>query len=211
MHGLWMTGLEMRWLGAKLEGCGFQSHYFHYPSRSKSPRECALRLAESIDSLALARLHLVAHSLGGVVLLHLFEQCDTLPDGRVLLLGSPVLGSGVARSMATHAGLRLLLGSAAEGLIGKTPAWNGDRSLGIIAGTHSLGVGRLLGGLQGASDGTVSVCETRLPGASDFVRLPVNHMGMLFSNAVAREACFFLRHGHFQAGEGAVPEAIREC
>lgn len=210
VHGLWMTGLEMRWLGAKLKGCGFRPHYFHYPSLSQSPKDSARNLAESIDRLAVEKLHIVAHSLGGIVVLHLFDQFDHLLDGRVVLLGTPVLGSGVARVMASRTSLRPFLGAASEGLTRTAPAWKSDRPLGIVAGTRALGVGRLLGGLCGDSDGTVALCETLLPGASDFVRLPANHMGMLFSKAVAGEICCFLRHGHFNRGEGAVPEGIPE-
>lgn len=138
---------------------------------------------------------------GGIVVLHLFELGRVLPEGRVLLLGSPVLGSGVARAMMAHTGLRSLLGrSGIDGLTQAAPEWHGERDLGVIAGTMALGVGRLFGGLQGANDGTVSVCETRLQGATDFVTLAVNHMGMLFSSGVAREACRFLHYGRFDRG-----------
>jgi len=212
VHGLWMTGLEMHWLGARLGECGYDVRYFHYPSLTKSPSECAGELAEFIGRLVCGKLNIVAHSMGGIVVLNLFDQFDGLPDGRVLLLGSPVLGSGIARVAASHIGLRMFLGTASsDGLTKAAPAWRGGRALGVIAGTSALGVGRILGGLQGPSDGTVSVCETRLPGATDFVTLDVNHMGMLYSRAVAREICFFLHYGRFDRGEGAVPEDIAEC
>ena len=209
VHGLWMTGLEMHWLGGRLEECGYNVHYFHYSSLTKSPRESAGKLAEFIGQIACQRLNIVAHSMGGIVVLNLFDQFDRLPEGRVLLLGSPVLGSGIARVAAANIGLRMFLGSASpDGLTEAAPAWGGERALGVIAGTSAVGVGRILGGLQGASDGTVSVCETRLPGATDFVTLDVNHMGMLFSRKVAREECFFLHYGRFDQGEGAVPGDI---
>lgn len=212
VHGLWMTGLEMRWLGSRLQRCGYNAHYFHYPSLTKSPRECAGNLADFIGQLGCERLNIVAHSMGGIVVLNLFDQVDLLPEGRVLLLGSPVLGSGLARVAASHIGLRIFLGTTSpDGLTKPAPAWRGSRELGVIAGTNALGVGRIVGGLQEPSDGTVSVCETRLPGATDFVALDVNHMGMLFSADVADEVCFFLRYGRFDKGEGAVPDDAPEC
>ena len=95
------------------------------------------------------RLHLVAHSLGGIVLHHLFRQFPDLPPGRVVLLGSPVRGSGVARRMAVSPFLRPLLGSnREEGLLGDVPPWPPNRELGVIAGNRGLGVGRLIGGLE---------------------------------------------------------------
>jgi len=212
VHGLWMTGLEMRWLGGKLGECGYDVHYFQYSSLTKSPRECAGELADYIERIDCERLNIVAHSLGGIVVLNLFELFDGLPEGRVLLMGSPVLGSGLARVVASHTVLRMLLGTAPpDGLTKSAPAWRGERALGVIAGTNAVGVGLILGGLQGSSDGTVSVCETRLPGASDFLTLHVNHMGMLFSPEVVKETCFFLHYGRFDQGEGAVPEDTGEC
>ena len=46
-------------------------------------------------------------------------------------------------------------------------------------------------------DGTVGVSETRLPGATDHIVLPVSHMGLLVSPRVARETGLFLQNGRF--------------
>ena len=46
-------------------------------------------------------------------------------------------------------------------------------------------------------DGTVSVDETRLKGATDFITLPVSHTGMLISARVATQVVTFLRSGKF--------------
>ena len=32
VHGLWMTGLELHWLGRQFERCGFAVRYFRYSS-----------------------------------------------------------------------------------------------------------------------------------------------------------------------------------
>ncbi len=203
VHGLWMNGLELRWLGLKLARCGFASRYFHYRSLKQSPATSARQLAGFIGGLKSERLHLVAHSLGGILLLHLFDQFPELPPGRVVLLGCPVLGSGVARVAAEKPWLRPLLGRNLEqGLMGDAPRWRHRRELGVIAGTRGVGIGRIIGGLTAAGDGTVSLEETRLPGAADFCSLKVNHMGMVLSSKVARETCNFLHHGRFEQGEG---------
>jgi hypothetical protein len=72
-----------------------------------------------------------------------------------------------------------------------------DRPLGIIAGTQPLGVGQILAQFQEDSDGTIAVSETRLPGATDHLVLPVSHLGMLVSPRVARETGMFLQQGRF--------------
>jgi pimeloyl-ACP methyl ester carboxylesterase len=202
VHGIWMTGLEMRWLGRRLAACGFSSSHFHYPSTRRTPEENARKLGHYLQGLELDRLHLVGHSLGGVVLLHLFEQVTDLPPGRVVLMGSPVLGSGVARHMSRVSWLQPVLGRSIErGLLGGAPAWDGSRDLGVIAGNFSVGIGRLLGGLAQPSDGTVAVSETRLPGADSVRVLETSHTGMIFSRPVAEEVCHFLRHGRFSGGD----------
>ena len=75
------------------------------------------------------------------------------------------------------------------------------RDLGIIAGTLSLGLGRLVTRFGEPSDGSVALSETRLPGASAHIALPVSHFGMLLSAQVAREAGGFLAYGHFSLPE----------
>jgi len=173
-------------------------YYFRYPSRQASPPEQARRLAQFLDDIAPGQpLHLVAHSLGGLLVLWLLKQYPQRPVGRILLLGSPVRGSGVAARLARHSVTRWLLGRAwRQGLDGKVPRGAAaDREIGIIAGTRGLGMGRLIGGLSRPSDGTVALAETRLPSARQRLELPLSHFGMLFSRAVAKAACRFLKSG----------------
>ena len=68
---------------------------------------------------------------------------------------------------------------------------------GVIAGDRAFGMGRLIGPLPKPNDGTVTVAETRLPGATDHIVLPVTHLSMLWSGAVADEVIAFLRDGRF--------------
>lgn len=198
LHGMWMTGLEMSWLGRRLARDGFRVRYFRYNSVGNSPAGNARRLARYIAAWQPEMLHLVAHSFGGIVLLHLFDQNPLLPPGRVVLLGSPVSGSGVAGRLATYPLLGRSLGRSTEqGLLGGAPGWNATRDLGVIAGTRGMGMGWVVGGVHGESDGTVAVAETRIEGAKDFLRLGVSHTGMLFSRAVAEATSAFLRKGRF--------------
>jgi hypothetical protein len=81
-------------------------------------------------------------------------------------------------------------------------AWSGARDLGIIAGTRAVGLGQLVVRFNEPSDGSVAVSETRLPGATDHITLPVSHFGMLLSARVAREAGAFLALGHFSHVNG---------
>jgi pimeloyl-ACP methyl ester carboxylesterase len=151
-------------------------------------------------------LHLVGHSMGGAVILELFERAAEpgthirkLPQGRIVLLGSPVRGSRAARNLAHFALGRRMLGlTAHEALLPERDRhWRGDRELGVIAGTLPMGFGRLMGSFGAPSDGTVLVEETHMPGATQHLSMRTTHSGMLYSRRVARQSASFLRDGRF--------------
>jgi pimeloyl-ACP methyl ester carboxylesterase len=205
VHGIWMTGLELQPLARRLRKAGFDTHLFRYPSLRRSPQENAAALLNQLRVLGCARLHFVAHSLGGLVLLHLFAAFGDDPalrrPGRVVLLGSPVRGSVVAQRLNRSALLRPFLGRSIEqGLLGDVPDWVGGRAgewkIGVIAGNRGFGVGSLFGGLPQPADGTVSVAETRLPGAAH-ITLPHGHFGLLLAAETAELTTRFLRQGRF--------------
>jgi pimeloyl-ACP methyl ester carboxylesterase len=203
VHGIWMTGVEMTVLANNLSSAGFHPVRFRYRSLARSPAENAEHLNDFIASLGAERVHLVGHSLGGVVILHLFDRFPRQPPGRVVLLGSPVQGSVVARRLAAHRGSRWLVGRSGErGLLGGVPAWRGERALGVVAGTWAVGVGRMVGGLEGPNDGTVTVSETLLPGAADRLEVHASHMSLVFDRDVAERVRVFLERGEF----GPVPD-----
>lgn len=201
IHGIWMTGIEMGRLRCWLSGHGFDVEIFRYHSLRRTPEENAEQLQQFITRRQYACVHLVAHSLGGILLLNLFDRYPDQPPGRVVLLGAPVQGSLVARRLFAHPLTRPLIGKAgARGLVEGAPPWQGDRELGVIAGTSGMGMGRLLGGLSGESDGTVLVSETQIPTAVGSHQHPVGHMGLLFSSRVANAVAGFLKTGHFPQG-----------
>lgn len=195
-----MKGLEFLPLKRRLFKAGFRPEVFRYRSLGRTPAQNADELADFIGRLGLPQLHLVAHSLGGILALHLFARHGTVPPGRVVFIGTPAAGSAVAARLARRNPGALLLGlSGDKGLLGGAPDWPGGRELGVISGDLSLGAGRLLGGLSGANDGTVTVEETRIDGATDSVRVHASHLGLLFSHRTAYEVVSFLRHGRFGA------------
>ncbi len=202
VHGIWMTGLELLPLSRALQHEGFAPRRFHYPSLRRSPAENADRLHRCIQRLSPERLHLVGHSLGGIVLVHLFARHGDLPPGRVVLLGTPLQGSRVARRIHRWPILRILLGrSTIQGLLGDLPPWQGERPVGMIAGTRGLGIGSLLGGLPRPNDGTVALDETRAEWLTDHLAVPHSHFGMLLDPGVHRQVARFLRQGRFDHRE----------
>lgn len=191
-------GLVLR--GRLTRDSGMKTHAFHYRSVAGSMSEIAVRLAEFARGLPAERVHFVGHSLGGLVIYRTLEHVTDLPPGRVVFLGTPAVGSGAALGAAERlASASKLLGRcvAEELLTEQSRHWDFDRQLGIVAGTRRVGLGQFMTTLDGDNDGTVAVSETRLPGATDFITLPVGHMGLLMSARVARETCHFLKEGRF--------------
>ena len=199
VHGLWMNGLETWWLRHRVEAQGFAAHAISYPTLHATPEQVVEQLALAIAALA-PPVHLVGHSLGGLMLLKLFELRPDQPPGRVVLLGSPVTGSHAARSVASWAIGPSLIGQLAlQEIVQRGPRrWEQPRDLGIIAGSTSAGLGRIVSNLPEPNDGTVAVEETRLEGMTDHLVLPVTHTGMLFSPDVAQRVSGFLDRGTFR-------------
>ena len=200
VHGLWMTGIEATLLRMRLAESGFEVRQFHYRSMTAVLDEVVAELAAEIAALP-PPVHLVGHSLGGLLILRLAEQRPQTPLGRVVLLGSPVNGSRAARAFASLPGAHLVFGQLAGGelLAPQARRWTHRAPLGVIAGDHALGLGRLLTTLTEPNDGTVAVDETRLEGAAAMLVLPVSHTGLLVSAEVAQQVVAFLGSGQFAA------------
>jgi len=203
VHGLWLRGYEALLLRRRLAAAlDAEAYAFTYPSVNSSMADNARALHGYLRRIRADTVHLVAHSLGGLVILQMFDDGAVVDrPGRIVLLGSPVRGSLAAQRLAR---LPLGLGQAFMGFAGEVLAvprerrWGGARELGVIAGDLPLGAGRLLGLMGEPNDGTVLVRETHLPGAVGQLRLRVSHSGMPFSAAVARQAAAFLRWGRFE-------------
>lgn len=209
VHGLWMPGVESRWFRRRLEAAAdADSSVFTY----RSTREPIDSIIDRLRAFAAGRhagtLHLVGHSLGGLVLLRLLQRVgpgEALPPGRAVLLGAPVCGSLAAARLETLPLGRALLGQVAiEGLLRPRGAMTESlcrgtppREVGVIAGSRPMGLGRILARFDEPNDGTVAVRETQFEAARDRLVLPVSHMGMLMSVRVAEETARFLREGRF--------------
>lgn len=208
-----MTGLELVRIRRTLRRAGFRVRTYRYATTRRSPAENAVELARRLEQHPDETLHFVAHSLGGIVLCHLFDQHPALKTrcGKAVLLGTPLNGSAIARFCARHAPLRWLLGKSLDrGLLGDRPRWQGPDDLTMIAGTRSFGPRLLLPGvLPHPNDGTVAVSETRSDEVRDHICVPHSHTAMLFSRRVSEQIRTILGHdGGFQ-DEGDASRSTR--
>ncbi len=200
VHGLWMRGAAMAALRERLAPSGLDVHHFSYPSVAGTLATCTAALAEYIESVRGDTVHLVGHSLGGVLICAMLESHLPARLGRVVCLGAPLRGSRTAARLTRLPGGRRLIGRclADVNACGGFSAWRAGVEAGSIAGRLPFGVGRLLGPFPEPNDGTVAVAETVIAGLADHIVLPVSHVALLWSQQVAAQAAHFLAHGRFR-------------
>ena len=198
VHGLWMHGWVMELLKLRLKHCGFRAVIFSYPSMSNSLSKNAHILSDFVAGIASSHIHFVGHSLGGLLIMQMLSEYPDQRAERIVLVGSPCQASYIASKMARSKLGQYFIGHSMLQYLKQNLSECTDRcEVGSIAGSRSLGAGRLLGGLPCPNDGVVAVEETKIPGLYDHITLNVSHSEMLISSSVAKQVCMFLQNGNF--------------
>jgi pimeloyl-ACP methyl ester carboxylesterase len=203
VHGLWLGGWVMQGLRLGLSRRGYAAHAFAYPSMAQSLDEHARRLAARIGELPQPVIHLVGHSLGGLVILRCLRNHGERRIGRIVLIGTPVRACMAGRRLEQLAAGKRLLGASREIWRSLPEPFRPRCELGVIAGSRPWGLGRMLMRLPGTNDGVVRLEETETAGMRDRVVLPLSHSGMLVSARVASEVAAFLERGAFRRASRA--------
>jgi pimeloyl-ACP methyl ester carboxylesterase len=198
IHGLWMHGIVLlphqRWLQAE----GYSARRFSYPSWSDGLAENADRLSAFVKQTPGAAIHLVAHSLGGLVALAMLSR---KPDARIrslVMMGTPYAGCHSGITLAALPVVNVLVGRTLKDWFGlPRPALPFAVAIGVLAGTRPFGLGLLIPGLASPNDGVVAVSETHVAAARDSIVLDVSHSGMLLSRVCASQIINFLDAGKF--------------
>ncbi|HMS26488.1 MAG TPA: alpha/beta hydrolase [Burkholderiaceae bacterium] len=199
LHGWGMSSFVTRYWCRQLRLAGYEASEFAYHSLTRTLDTNVDKLAGHIRALSASQtVHLVGHSLGGIMIMQCLSNHRFDNLGRVVMVGTPFQGSAPAiRLKATRIG---------HFLLGKTIVqWQGVQAndmpvgleVGTIAGTSPIGMGRLIGRLEHPHDGTVSVKETHVPFAKDHIMMPVTHSEMLLSKPVSQQMIRFLQTGNF--------------
>ncbi len=200
IHGLWMTGVESILLRSRLrDEYGFDVQQFSYRTVNDGLNENVAALHDFLRDLPGEPLHLVGHSLGGLIAVHTLHRHPEPRVRRVVALGTPFRGSAAARAVSRWPFGEAILGATVRDSVLATgiDRWDGPQEVGVIAGTLGVGLGNLVDRLEEPNDGTITVEETRLPGIADHLELPISHTGFLVSRPVAAQVAHFLRAGRF--------------
>lgn len=220
LHGLMRTHRSMEKLADYADKNGFQSILFQYASGRDEVAEHAARLREVVDSLGpeVTEINFVAHSLGNIVIRHYLADTADSRTGeqgdqrihRIVMIGPPNQGSEMARLLKNSVLFNAIAGKSGSQL---SKSWEELKQnlvtpsceFGIIAGVgdEKKLVKNFV--LQGPSDFTVSLKETRLNGASDFLVAPFYHTTMMHQPQTLEATIRFLKHGYFISEEKQQP------
>jgi len=199
LHGAWMNPLVMSYLAHALRAEGFAAHTMGYRT-IRDPLEAHLsRVAVRITRLDAERVHLVGHSMGGVIALRYLQRAAARRVHRAVLIGAPVSGCRAAEGFAAYAGAEMMMGQSLA--LWREPvnvSVDPRFEIGAIAGTRAFGLGAVVTRLPKPNDGVVCLDETKFPALRDHLALPLGHTMMVVSSRVARQTAAFLTGGAFR-------------
>lgn len=204
LHGLGRSESAMLILENALAGAGFEVHNIGYPSNDETPDALVTRISAAIEACCADNgrtLHLVGHSLGGLLIRAYLAKSLPANLGRVVLLGTPNKGSeladvedGLAGTMLELAGpTAQMLGTGPESFPASLPP--PSYPVGVVAGTRDAVVTNEW--LPLPNDSMVSLASAKLDGMTDFREFNVTHWGLRNDPEVARATIHFLNEGRF--------------
>lgn len=204
IHGLIRSTGSLRLLAMRLNRAGFRTADARYPSTKLTLREATELVSGQVETIARGAgrpVHLVGHSLGGIIALRIKTRRPELVH-RVVQLGAPNRGSALAATLKRNRLARALLGPALSELSRDLSGdWTGDPDIAAFAGAEIPPRLSRLYGLLGPNDGMVSVRSAWGRDAGVRLRAPTIHGGMPLSSRVARDTIEFLRTGKAQVSD----------
>lgn len=209
LHGL--AGRPWNWLTLRrtLDMAGYRVLAPAYQSRKQTVQASAAQIAPAIADCKTSSaqpVHLVGHSLGGLVIRQYLQQYGSAGIGRVVMLGTPNQGtelSDSAKKSRWRQGLgEFFLGPVLQQLqhennpfLGQLPA--PTVATGILAGYYTPSPWMNYRFKGKPNDGMVSVRSNQLPNMTDFELIATTHIGLLADIDANRQVVWFLNQGHF--------------
>ena len=204
VHGLGVPAAMMRLMQRRFEKAGYRTHNFGYASTRGRIDDHAQRLRAKLHDLArdaaIGRLHVVTHSLGGVVARTALLQHPP-GIGRVVMLAPPNRGSPVATALYRRWPKLARLVSVVEDLSEHEGSW--INKLGSPAPHVEVGI------ISATHDWIVPATHNPMPGITDQVTLRSLHGPMVWHRHIFEQSLHFIRHGRFAAVGGGVPVPMR--
>lgn len=191
VHGLYMK--PWTWVSYRkfLTRQGFRVYLFGYKTTRQSFELTLMQLTAFINSRAEEVVHIVAHSMGGILSMRALPKINKI--GKLVMLGTPLNGSKVARKLQQKGWHKGLLKHATEPLTAGVVEAIKLRDTLMIAGTSPYGLGRFIEPRLGASDGTVGVAETQVEWLDQHLKIHSSHFGLLRNKQAKELTLAFLK------------------
>ena len=205
LHGIGRTSRSLRKLERSLQQAGLATLNLTYASRKKPLEQLARDIHPAISQFSetiQGPLHLVGHSMGGLLARVYVDRYRPSQLGRVVMLGTPNGGSELAdllqdsllyRSYYGPAGLQLT--TRPNDTLALLPPV--DYPVGIVAGDRALNPIAWRFILPRPNDGCVSVASSKLAGMADHITIRATHVGLSRHTDAIRQTIAFLSEGQF--------------
>ncbi len=203
LHGLGRTKLSFWRMVGRMEDAGFETVALGYRPWHGGVDVLSKELLPQLPETG--RIHLVGHSLGGVISVQLKAMLPAERRGKIVQLGAPNLGSELAPKAQILSGV---IGEVLDDLAPKDHPTAPDPDLGAIAGTVSPDPQGRVTGHEGPNDGLVTVQSAlALALPKNQLILPVTHTFMMMDARVIDQTIHFIQTGQFipDLGEGTPP------
>ncbi len=203
LHGLGRSRGIFAAMETALREAGYETAAVAYPSLTDDVASHAAHLETLLNGLRdIERVSFVTHSLGALVVRETLARDGAwrgrIALGRAVFLGAPNEGSQLAQALKELPPFHTFGGPSATQLAEgwRFAAAPPELEFGVIAG----GRGDRWGYnpfLDSDNDGVVTVAETRLEGAADFLRVPALHTFIASHPETIAATLRFLAHGRF--------------
>ena len=196
LHGMGRTRASVLILEKRFARAGYRTLNFPYSEARRSMDDISNDLLEYIEQkVETPRYHLVAHSLGNIIIRNAFRKKFPPGLGRIVMLAPPNRPAELAGKLKDNLLYRLITGDSGRKLA--DPEFYTDLPIptvpfGVIAGDRAL-----IPAHDRPSDGVVTVESTKLDGMADWVRVHHTHTFIMNSKDTFELCRRFLETGRF--------------
>ena len=203
VHGLGGNRSDMWPISRRLKQLGFKVRNWGYRSVGNRIETHANRLADDLadlDRQAVGRIHLVTHSMGGIIARKMFAQNDFANIGRVVMLAPPHQGSHVARKLTRYIGWLSpslqQLSDCEDSFVNGLPNSLGQKDIEFAI-------------VEATKDRVIVQGGVHLDGYRDYARVEGHHGVLTWYSETIRLVENFLVHGKVEAVEVAASTRSR--
>lgn len=196
LHGIGRGRASLWVLDTRLQQAGYKTLNFPYVTQSDSLDEITQQLCDFIkENVETEKYHLIAHSLGNLIVRLGFKTGYPKGLGRIVMLAPPNRPTELARALRDNPIYKWFTSKngwqfASDEFYAQLPV--PTVPFGVIAGNRGQAVM-----LKEPNDGVITVESTKLEGMADWIVVPHAHTFIMNSRRVAELCVSFINDGTF--------------